>query len=697
MKASENKFLKFLQTDMQCLIPLYQRTYSWQEDQCNELWTDILNAGTNEAIKSHFVGSVVYVQDGIYQASATPQLLVIDGQQRLTTTTLILLALAATIDKNGGTLQLNEVESITSKKIRNLYICNSNEDGPLFYKLILTQSDRTTLLALVNNEKVPEDCSKRVLENYEFFLERLEKANLAAVYKGLQKLMIVDISLDRGNDNPQLIFESLNSTGLKLSQADLIRNYVLMDLPPEHQSKLYREFWFPIEKRFGHAEYTKLFDRFMRDYLTLKLGRIPNIDAVYQEFKVFSLEIDIDSLVRDIDQYSQYFVNMALENEPKAELLKSFINLNELKVDVVYPFLLDVYSDYAKELIDLETFKEILDILESYIFRRAICEIPTNALNKTFATLYKEIDKADYLNSFKAALILKDSARRFPSDDEFIRKIQEKDVYNFRNKNYLLTRLENSKHSKEPINVGDYTIEHILPQNSNLSESWRSDLGSNWKEIQAQYLHTIGNLTLTGYNSVLSDRPFKEKQSISGGFKSSNLFLNKGLGELDSWNESAITSRALELSNLASKVWIYPVIEESKLESYRDKKTQKKVVIEYSLDSYEHLKGDMLKLFKELESSITAIDPSISVENKKQYIAFKTDSNFVDVVPQKSRLRLSLNVDLAEIKDPKNLCEDVSGKGRWGNGNTQLAVSKPEDIEYAMFIIKQAFEASLVS
>ena len=695
MKASENKFLKFLQTDMQCLIPLYQRTYSWQESQCDELWTDIVNAGTNEAIKSHFVGSVVYVQDGIYQASATPQLSVIDGQQRLTTTTLILLALAATIDNRGGTLQLNDVESITAKKIRNLYICNPNEDGPLFYKLILTQSDRTTLLALVNGEKVPEEYSKRVLENYEFFLERLEQANLADVYKGLQKLMIVDISLDRGNDNPQLIFESLNSTGLKLSQADLIRNYVLMDLPPEHQSKVYREFWFPIEKRFGHAEYTKLFDRFMRDYLTLKLGRIPNIDAVYQEFKIFSLEKDVDSLVKDIDLYSQYFVNIALEKEPKPELLKRFVNLNELKVDVIYPFLLEVYSDFVKEVIDLEVFKEILDILESYVFRRAICEIPTNALNKTFATLYKEIDTTDYLNSFKASLILKDAARRYPNDDEFIRKFQEKDVYNFRNKNYLLTRLENSRHSKEPVNVGDYTIEHILPQNSNLSDSWRFDLGESWKEVQSKYLHTIGNLTLTGYNSELSDRPFKEKQSISGGFKSSNLFLNRGLGDLDAWNESEITKRASELSNLASKVWVYPSIDELKLEAYRNKRSQKKEVVEYTLDNYEHLKGDMLNLYKHLESAITALDPSISVENKKLYIAFKTDSNFVDVVPQKSRLRLSLNVDLADIKDPKNLCEDVSGKGRWGNGNTQLGISKIEDIEYAMFVIKQAYEASL--
>ena len=678
MKASENKFLKFLQTDMQCLIPLYQRTYSWQESQCDELWTDIVNAGTNEAIKSHFVGSLVYVQDGIYQASATPQLSVIDGQQRLTTTTLLLLALAASIDKRGGTLQLNEVESISAKKIRNLYICNPNEDVPLFYKLILTQSDKTTLLALVNGERVPDEFSKRVLENYEFFLERLEQANLVDVYKGLQKLMIVDISLDRGNDNPQLIFESLNSTGLKLSQADLIRNYILMDLPPDHQDKLYQGFWFPIEKRFGHSEYTKLFDRFMRDYLTLKLGRIPNIDTVYQEFKVFSLDVDIDSLVKDIDLYSQYFVNMALDKEPKAELLTRFVNLNELKVDVVYPFLLDVYSDYAKEIINLETFKEILDILESYVFRRAICEIPTNALNKTFATLYKEIDASDYLNSFKAALMLKDAARRYPSDDEFIRRFQERDVYNFRNKNYLLTRLENSRHSREPVNVGDYTIEHILPQNSNLNESWKADLGPAWKEVQAKYLHTIGNLTLTGYNSELSDRPFKEKQSISGGFKSSNLFLNKGLGDLNAWNEVEITSRALELSHLASKVWIYPAVGEATLELYRGKRVQKKETIEYSLDSYEYLKGDMLDLFKQLEASIRAIDSTIAEENKKLYIAFKTDSNFVDVVPQKSRLRLSLNVDLEEIKDPKNLCEDVSGKGRWGNGNTQLGISKSD-------------------
>lgn len=701
MKASENQLLKFLQTGMQCVIPIYQRTYSWKEDQCEDLWIDILNAGRNNSVKSHFVGSVVYVQDGLYQASATPQLVVIDGQQRLTTITLLILALAKSIENSGADLYINEQEKISAKKLKNLYIFNPNEeDTPLYQKLILTQSDKDTLISLSTDQRLPSEYSVRISENFEFFLEKFESVDLVDVYRGLQKLMVVDISLDRTNDNPQLIFESLNSTGLELSQADLIRNYVLMGLPPDIQSKIYKEYWYPMEKRFGHAEYSRLFDRFMRDYLTLKLNRIPNIGEVYQEFKQFSPDVaNIQTTIKDIDSYSEYFTNMALEKESNLTLLNRFKSINQLKVDVVYPFLLEVYADYGSALISLDDFCEIIELLESYVFRRAICGIPTNSMNKTFATLSKEINKSDYLDSFKAALLLKDSYRSYPSDSEFIREISRKDIYNFRNTNYLLTKLENFGHPKEPINIGNYTVEHILPQNEELNDQWRSSLGDKWRDIQLTYLHTLGNLTLTGYNSELSDKSFKEKQQMSGGFKFSPLFLNAGLADLEIWNEEAILSRAEKLSKASVKVWPFPSLDAAKLEAYRELKAEKLVkneTSEWTLADHRHLVGKNLELFHLLEERVKSIDSRITFEVKKYYLAFKMNSNFLDVVPQKSRLRLMLDIAIEDVNDPQGICLDVRGKGRWGNGETQVSLYGIEELDYVMTLVKQAYDNSLI-
>ena len=698
MKAEAVNLLRFFQIGKQCLIPIYQRTYSWTEDQCESLWNDIVRVGTNDHVPNHFVGSFVYIQDGGNVLSATPQCMVIDGQQRMTTISLLLMALTKVIDEKGGELVLEDDYKITSNYVKNNYLLNSNEDGDRKFKLILTQSDKDTYLALLQNLPLPPDYSKRIKENYDWFEDKLQDSDLNEVFRGIQKLMIVEIALDRTNDNPQLIFESLNSTGLELSQADLIRNYILMGLEPKRQTRLYNEFWYPMERSFGHSEYSSYFDRFMRDYLTLRLGRIPNITDVHREFKDHSVNggyEDIESLVSDVSKYSSYFVNMVLGKETDEKLIKNFANINQLKVDVVYPLLLEVYSDYKKELISKDDFIQIILILESYVFRRAICGIPTNSMNKTFANFYKEIDKDDYLNSFKAAILLKDSYRRFPTDDEFKRELIYKDVYNFRSKNYLLEKLENSQHSKEIIDLSQFSIEHILPQNENLSSEWKADLGEGWKDIQSKYLHTLGNLTLTGYNSELSDRPFIQKRDIAGGFKVSPLFLNGYLKDLDSWTEERILHRANVLTDLAVKIWAYPEIEESVLEKYRLARTVRKVESEYSISDYKHLKGDCLKLFEEIRGQILAINPSIVEEFKKNYIAYKADSNIACILAQKTRLRITIHIPVEDLDDPKGICMDVRGKGRWGGGDTQFGVYSSSDMEYALYLIKQSYEYSL--
>jgi uncharacterized protein with ParB-like and HNH nuclease domain len=568
MKASEVPLTKFLDGTRQFIIPIYQRTYSWTEKECEKLWNDIIQVAKNKDIPAHFIGSIVYIEKGLYQVSDVPQLLVIDGQQRLTTLTLLLAAFGDALDK-----QEND-EGITSKKISK-YFFNYEETGDKHYKLILTQSDEVTLINILEKRTIPEKYSKNIVNNYKFFQNQITKneVDLNTLYEGIRKLIIVDISLDSNYDNPQLIFESLNSTGLELSQADLIRNYVLMDQEREQQNEIYKNYWYPIEESFGHSEGTEYFDRFMRDYLTIKTGVLPNIRDVYSSFKEFftSQDKSIKDLVIDIHYFSKFFVKLFKETEEDIQINRVIHNINSLKVDVAYPFLLEVYVDCDKGIISKDELLEIFLLVESYVFRRAICEIPTNSLNKTFPNLRSEIEKDTYVESVKVAFNLKESYRRFPSDEEFRSRFIHKNVYNTtRIRKYILDKLENAERPKERVNVDDFTIEHILPQNKNLSEQWRNKLGENWKEIQEKYLHTIGNLTLTEYNSELSDNSFLEKRDMEGGFAGSPIKLNRILGNLENWNEEEIIKRANSLAEKAIDVWKFPKVSQEILSKHSE-------------------------------------------------------------------------------------------------------------------------------
>ena len=554
MQAYETNLLRFLEPRNQFFIPIFQRRYSWGKRQCEQLWNDVLRIGKNRDIPSHFFGSIVYMADGVQSVASVSRLLVIDGQQRLTTLSLLILALGKAIEEQG-----NEI-GITLDQLSSFYLFNDKTDGELHYKLLLTGHDKETLIQLLENRERSDDASRRLVENCDFFEAKLKQVDLKAVYAGIQKLMIVDIALDHRYDNPQLIYESLNSTGLELSEADLIRNYVLMGQPSDQQDKLYEHYWFPMEQRFGD-EYAKWFDWFIRDYLTLETRQIPNIKRVYEKFKAhIPSTVDLGKLemiIADIARYSKHYVKFVLLQEEDPDFRECFEDINELGAGVARPFLLEVYEDYAKGQIEKVEMIEILRLVESYIFRRSICSIPTNILNKIFASLMVKVDKSNYVESLKSTFSQLPYRARYPQDDEFKQKFLLKDVYNFNRRNYLLRKLENYER-KESISITDYTTEHVMPQNSNLSEAWQQELGANWQEIQEKYLHTVGNLTLTGYNSELSDHPFKEKQCICGGFRDSPLRLNRSLAQTDQWNENTITARAEELTEKALKIWISP-------------------------------------------------------------------------------------------------------------------------------------------
>jgi len=691
MKASESKLLTILKGPKQFVIPIYQRAYSWQLAQCNQLLNDILRISKDPSTSGHFIGSVVYFQENIHTQSDVPKLLIIDGQQRVTTVSLLITALAHFLKRYEIIIDTNPT------KLLNYYLLNSEEEGDLHYKLLLTKRDKQTLINIIKGIDLPYEDSQRVVENYEFFKSKITAENATSIYNGVLQLFVVEVALEKGVDNPQMIFESMNSTGLDLSQADLIRNYILMGQEIKLQNDLYENYWYPMEQSYGN-DYTLAFNAFMRDYLSVKTGTIPRMDKVYEEFKQYvqgsKSPAHIEEVVADIYKFSDYYVTMVFYKIVDKDLNQAFRNISKLKVDVSYPFLLPIYSDFVEGTISREDFIKVLNLVESYVFRRAICGIPTNSLNKTFVTLYKSINKENYLESLKAVFQLMDGYKRFPADAEFEKEIVIKDVYNFRSRNYLLNKLEN-ENRKELVNTEDYTIEHIMPQNTDLSDQWKTMLGDKWKDVHQMYLHTLGNLTLTGYNSELSDRPFSLKKSIEGGFNDSPLRLNAYMRNTDKWNEETIEKRGKQLATKAASIWQFPFVPADVLNKY--KATEEREPSHYTIDSYDHLKGEMLDIYYAFRKRVLNMDATVKEEYKKLYIAFKSSTNFVDVVPQKSRLRLSLNIDYADIIDPKGLCRDVTNLGRWGNGDVETGLNSISQLNDVMELVQQAFEKQMES
>ncbi|MCW2899284.1 MAG: hypothetical protein JWO67_1549 [Streptosporangiaceae bacterium] len=693
MKAVDSHLLTLLKASSQFIVPIYQRLYSWQSPECEQLWSDIVRAGSNDKLGAHFTGSIVYVaRDQSTNTSAEPDL-IIDGQQRVTTVTLLLIALASRLEASPED-QREPWDGFSPRKIRNRYLLNDDEEGDRQFKLTLSQGDKDALFALLQGAQPASDATTRVLDNYHFFQRKLAdpKLDLAVVCKGLDKLVVVDVKLERGVDNPQLVFEAMNSTGKKLSQADLIRNYVLMDLPTKEQTKLYTAYWRPMELEFSNASESQ-FDEFVRHFLTIKTNEIPRLGDIYEAFKTHATQVaasgeDIQSLVVELREYARRYCAMALGRESDPKLQRAFKDLDQIKADVVYPFLLECYSDYELGTITRDELHEIVQLVTSYIFRRAVCRIPTNSLNTTFATFRTALRKDRYVDSVKAHFLAMKSYRTFPTDAEFRDALTTSDLYNFRRRSYFLRVLENFGR-KEYVTVEDYTIEHILPQNENLSPEWQKALGHDWQEVQRKYLHTLGNLTLTGYNSEYSDHPFTIKRDMDGGFASSPLRLNKGLGQLGAWTVDEIEKRAARLATEAIAIWARPTLPDDVVAEFADQPTE----ADFSIEDHPNLLSPARReLFERLSIETLALDPGITRHFLKLYVAFKAETNFMDVVPQKARLRLSLNIPYEVLRDERGLAWDVNGRGHWGNGDTEVGLNEDSDFTYVMGLVRQAFE-----
>jgi len=563
MKATETNLNRFLaQPDTQFVIPVYQRNYDWKQSHCKQLVDDILAAGDNSKIKSHFIGSIVFIHDSLYSSAGINELTIIDGQQRITTITLIYIVLYQLAKKSGN--------KKTESKIQKTYLINEFAEEEKL-KLRPTENNDKALKFLLKSDanQYFEDFS-RLVENFEYIKTRINEENIDVLVKGLDKLMFVEISLERDKDNPQRIFESLNSTGLELSQADLIRNYILMGLKPKQQLIIYEDYWQHIERlcTVQESNENRVSD-FIRDFLTIEKRDIPTKSKVFQAFKDNYKTIEYESLSGHLNKIKRFatFYNKLINssNESDPAISRQIYLINKLEINVSYPFLLEVYSDYEGKKIDKDTLVAVFELVQTFVWRRFIVGLPTNALNKIFMRLYEDVDKSDYLASIQRSLLKRRGSLRFPIDSEIRDALRDKDIYSLqsRNRMYFLERLENFE-NKEPVSITgnpDITIEHIFPQKPDIK--WLEYLGKEeFETIKEKHLNTIANLTLSGNNGSLGNKPFKEKRDLPGkGYRDSRLFLNKYLAGLEKWGIDEINERYRILCDRFIEIWKYPDVE----------------------------------------------------------------------------------------------------------------------------------------
>lgn len=565
MKANELQINNFLQApNVQFVIPVYQRNYDWKNAECNELLRDIIGVET-ENRGTHFIGSIVFVHEGTYSTNEVKELVIIDGQQRLTTINILYVVLYRFAKEND---KAQDAERLYNMFLTNQYVQNESS------KLKLKQTDSNSLAfkaILVGTEKGFDGFSN-VIENYNFFRSQITDTNFDLILRGLNRLIFVEISLERDKDDPQRIFESLNSTGLDLSQSDLIRNFILMDLEPKEQNRIFETIWSPIEENAKDlVKQSSLVSEFIRDYLTLRNKKIPNKNKVYFEFKGLYSNKKEEAYFQELENIkslSAHYKKLANPSTVKdSSIRKELEYINRLEINVAYPFLLQVFEDTENGLIDTNELIKILRLIQSYAWRRFIVGLPTNALNKIFMSLYSEVDTEDYYDSIAKALLKKKGSAKFPTNEDLKTALKDKDLYNTqpKNRNYLFEMLENYN-NKEYVNTNNeaITIEHIFPRNP--SEQWNADLSTEELFLfKEKHLNTIGNLTLSGNNGALSNKSFAEKKLMNKdgneqGYNYSRLWLNNYLKSIDHWNIENYEERQRIISDRFLKIWEYPSV-----------------------------------------------------------------------------------------------------------------------------------------
>jgi len=566
MQAHELQINNFLQTpNVQFVIPVYQRNYDWTNAECRELLNDIISV-ESEKRGTHFIGSIVFIHEGTYSTAEVKELVIIDGQQRLTTINILYVVLYRFATESGNT---QHADRLYNMFLTNQYVTNESS------KLKLKQTDANSIAfkSILNGVESSSMPYSNVTENYNYFRSVVNESNFQTILNGLNRLIFVEISLEREKDDPQRIFESLNSTGLDLSQSDLIRNYILMDLPPKDQNRIFDTIWNPIEENaHDSVKQTSLVSDFIRDYLTLRNKKIPNKNKVYTEFKSIHANKKDEAYHQELEKIKSLSIHYKKFINPYTVsdqfIRKELEYINRLEINVAYPFLLQVFEDAENGLLSKDDLVKILKLIQSFAWRRFIVGLPTSALNKIFMTLYSEVDTEDYFESIAKALLKKKGSGKFPSDEDLLTALRDKDLYNTqpKNRNYMFELLENFN-NREYVNTSseDITIEHIFPRNP--AEEWANELSAeDYFAFKEKYLNTIANLTLSGNNGALSNKPFIAKKEMNvdekeQGYNYSRLWLNSYLKNIDRWSSNEYEERLSLIYNRFLKIWEKPHIE----------------------------------------------------------------------------------------------------------------------------------------
>ena len=541
MNASETKFQPIIEGTKQYVVPLFQRAYSWKKENWSVLWDDLLWLCENSEPKSHFIGSIVTMPT-VTVPEGISKFLLIDGQQRLTT---LFILLSAIRDK-----ALSDGLEDLSREVQMTMIVNPFKSGLDHHKLLPTQTDRALFESLILSRDF--DNQSRITECYSFFERKLKTStvdllNLTSVITN--RLSVVSIVLDY-DDNPHLVFESLNAKGLPLTQSDLIRNYFFMRIHVDEQDSIYRQYWQPMQEMLGEN-----LTEYIRHFLMRNGTFVKQSDVYYTLKDRIGQTIALDFL-KEIYKFSNYYYRLLFpENEATTELRYHLERIKRLEVTTAYPFLLNCYNEYAEERLSLEGFQTIFGYLENYLIRRFVCNYPSNQLNKIFPVLFDQA-KLSAPNDLVEGVRLTLQQKDYPKNLEFRSRLIESKLYGSGDRRVktklLLETLETFFEHKEQASFDNLTIEHIMPQT--ITEWWQNELGEDWQVTHELWLHTLGNLTLTGYNPELSNADFPTKQNL---LNQSHLELNKYFGNLSVWNQTEIERRSSKLADEALEIWVY--------------------------------------------------------------------------------------------------------------------------------------------
>ena len=663
MKAIDRRLLEIIEGRKQFTVPVFQRDYSWTEDEWNQLWNDVLQASGPQSRSGHFLGSIVYVGDG--ENAVFNRFQVIDGQQRLATILLLLTALRDHIGESGWT------GTPTQDEIDDYYLKNRHEPSDRVHKLCLRRRDNTTLKSLIDKGLSAEvDDSSPVKKAYDYFRNALRAADPVAVYQGVGRLNVVDVSLKRKDDDPQLIFESLNSTGVALSQSDLIRNYLLMGQTDAKQAQLYEDYWTEIESDFRHAGLTP--DRFLREYVALKseARKALRDHEVYDGFKRHwspSSDTSVDSLLAELRRFAIYYLAVVAPSKfPNRRSRKLSDALTHVRaLGIVHAMLgMQLYDYTETQNLSEAGFVDALGIIESYVVRRSVLNWSSRSHWAVFASVARRLrataEAKGPLEALRVAFA--QQAQGFPSDEEFESSIQDINLYRRKNCHQILGRLENHG-QREPSPVRDYTVEHIMPQSINDVPSWKAMLGEDWQAIHDTWLHRLGNLTLTGYNSSMSNRGFRKKKAVPGGFNDSAARLNRYVRAQEVWTQEQIEARGGQIAKRALEVWPHhganeQLLREARTDELRLRAGEKNAS---SLNMSVAVRGILDVLLEQ----IRGLGEVVGVIEKRSICCYSPPDFFVEIIPMTKNLRLILPLELDEAVGADDLTVVDTSEWHW--------------------------------